>query len=348
MPVSVEFLRELPKCEHHLHLEGTLEPDLLFPLARRNGVELPAGFPQTPEELHRKYAAFADLQDFLNYYYVGTNVLQTEQDFYDLAWAYFNKVSKQGLVHAELFFDPQSHTSRGVAIETVTGGFHRACTDAREQFGITSQLIVCLLRHCPPADCLQTIEDFSKFLTDGTITGIGLDSAEKPFPPGLFVECYQRAREINPDLRLTAHAGEEGPAQYVSDSLDLLHTTRVDHGVNSVHDAELMRRLAAERTLLTVCPLSNVRLQVVKRVGELPLQQLLDGDVPFSLNSDDPAYFGGYILENYVQVAKEFPHWDHAVFAKIAKNAINGSWCDNKRKTQLLGLLDAVVAKHSV
>lgn len=344
--VSEEFLKELPKCEHHLHLEGTLEPDLLFPLAARNNIKLPDNFPQSVEELNKKYAQFRDLQDFLDYYYIGTNVLITEQDFFDLAWAYFTKVSKQGLVHAEVFYDPQSHTSRGISLETVTNGFKRACDEAYKQYGITSKLIMCLLRHLEPRECLATIEEAEPYIKNGVISGLGLDSAERPFPPNLFVECYEKAASFNPDLRLTAHAGEEGPAQYVTDSLDLLNVKRVDHGINSANDDELLKRLAQEKIMLTVCPLSNVKLQVVKAVSELPLQKFLDNNVSFSINSDDPSYFGGYILDNYMQVAKDFPHWDYNVWGMIVKNAINGSWCDDKRKNELLTKVDEVVSKY--
>lgn len=345
--VSREFLEELPKCEHHLHLEGTLEPDLLFPLAKRNGVVLPENFPQTVEELNVKYESFEDLQDFLNYYYIGTNVLITEDDFFDLAWAYFTKVSKQGLVHAEVFYDPQSHTERGISLETVTKGFQKACAKARIELGITSKLIMCLLRHVEPEKCMQLIDDAKDLIQNGDIHGLGLDSAERPFPPNLFVECYAKAKSFNQNLQLTAHAGEEGTAQYVTDALDLLNVTRIDHGINSIRDPELIQRIAEERIMLTVCPFSNVKLQVVKSVKELPLQEFVDNDVPFSLNSDDPAYFGGYILDNYLQVAKDFPHWDYSIWARIAKNGINGSWFDEKRKQDLLTKVDEVVAKYS-
>lgn len=347
MPVSVEFLRDLPKCEHHLHLEGSLEPDLLFPLAARNNVQLPETFPKTVAELNEKYKSFADLQDFLNYYYIGTNVLLQEQDFYDLAWAYFSRVAKQGLCHAEVFYDPQSHTERGISLETVTAGFKRACEQAEKELGITSKLIMCMLRHESPAKCLELVQSAKALIQDGTIAALGLDSAERPFPPAQFKECYAAAKAMNPELHLTAHAGEEGPAEYVIDALDVLHTTRIDHGINSSTDPALLERLARDRTMLTCCPLSNVKLQVVKSVSELPLQLFLDKDVPFSINSDDPAYFGGYILDNYIQVSKEFPTWDHAVFARIARNAIEGSWCSQDRKNELLKRVDDVVAKYS-
>ncbi|KAL3232441.1 Adenine deaminase [Nakaseomyces bracarensis] len=345
--VSESFLLELPKCEHHLHLEGTLEPDLLFPLAKRNNIKLPDHFPQTVEALEKRYTQFKDLQDFLDYYYIGTNVLITEDDFFDLAFAYFTKVSKQGLVHAEVFYDPQSHTTRGIPLEVVTRGFDRACKKAQEEYGITSKLIMCLLRHLPCEDGMKTIAEAEPLIKNGTIHGLGLDSAEKPFPPALFVECYERAAQINPDIKLTAHAGEEGPHTFVSDALDLLNVTRIDHGINSTKNEELLDRLAEQRTMLTVCPLSNVKLQVVQAVKELPLQMLVDKDVPFSLNSDDPAYFGGYIIDNYYQVNKDFPHWDHSVWERIARNSINGSWCDQKRKNELLAKVDAVMAKYT-
>ncbi|KAG0663760.1 adenine deaminase [Maudiozyma exigua] len=345
MTVSEQFLQELPKCEHHLHLEGTLEPDLLFPLAKRNNVTLPDTFPQTVEELQQKYTQFKDLQDFLNYYYIGTNVLIQEQDFYDLAMEYFKKVSKQGLVHAELFYDPQSHTERGISLDTVTAGFNRACIDAQQQFGISTRLIMCLLRHTTVPECLDLVNSAKALIQDGTIHGIGLDSAEKPFPPELFKDCYSLAKSFNPNLQLTAHAGEEGPATYVSNALDHLNVTRIDHGINSTQDVELLKRLANDRTMLSVCPLSNVKLQVIDKVGNLPLQQLVDNNVPFSLNSDDPAYFGGYILDNYLQVNREFPQWDYNTWIQIAKNAVLGSWITEKRQDEILAQIDQVAEK---
>lgn len=339
------FLTELPKCEHHLHLEGTLEPELLFPLAKRNGIVLPDNFPKDAEELQKIYSNFADLQDFLNYYYIGCNVLISEDDFFELAWSYFKRVSSQGLKHAEVFYDPQSHTSRGISLETVTRGFQRACERAQKEFNISSKLIMCMLRHCPVEECLDLVKSAKTLIENNVISGLGLDSAEKPFPPELFVECYQLAKSYNSNLQLTAHAGEEGGPDYVKNSLDLLETTRIDHGVRSIEDKELIRRLADQKTMLTVCPLSNVKLQVVKDVSELPLQELLDNNVPFSINSDDPAYFGGYILQNYLEVYTRFG-WTKAVWAKIAKQSIEGSWCDAKRKAELLAEVEAVVNKH--
>lgn len=339
------FLRELPKCEHHLHLEGTLEPDLLFPLASRNNIQLPDNFPKTVEELNKRYSQFADLQDFLDFYYIGTNVLVQEDDFFDLAWAYFQRAKSDGLWHCEVFFDPQSHTERGIDLDVVVKGFQRACDKAQSELGITTQLIMCLLRHLPSQSGLATIESAREHIANGTIHALGLDSAEKPFPPQLFCDCYSRVKEINPSIQLTAHAGEEGDADFVTNSLNLLNVTRIDHGINSVHDDILIKRLSDNQTLLTVCPLSNVKLQVVKDVSELPLQKLLDANVPFSLNSDDPAYFGGYILDNYVAVHTRFG-WSIDTWAQVAVNAINGSWCHQDRKDEILREIANVVEKH--
>ncbi|QEU61236.1 Aah1 [Kluyveromyces lactis] len=339
------FLTELPKCEHHLHLEGTLEPELLFQLVERNGVQLPDTFPKTVDELHVIYNNFTDLQDFLNYYYIGCNVLLSEDDFFELAWSYFKKVSTQGLRHAEVFYDPQSHTSRGISLEVVTKGFERACAKAQEEFNISTKLIMCLLRHCPVEECMDTVKSAKSLIESGVIGGLGLDSSERPFPPELFVECYQLAKSYNKELQLTAHAGEEGDPSFVTNTLDLLETTRIDHGVRSIEDAELIKRLTTQKVMLTVCPLSNVKLQVVKDVSELPLQEFLDNDVPFSINSDDPAYFGGYILQNYLEVYSRFG-WSKAVWAKIARQGIEGSWCDSKRKQELLSEVSEVVNKY--
>lgn len=339
------FLRELPKCEHHVHLEGTLEPGLLFPLAKRNNIELPKEFPATVEELNKRYEIFADLQDFLDFYYIGTNVLINEEDFFDLAWAYFQKAKRDGLWHAEVFFDPQSHTDRDVHIDVVVKGFQRACDKAEAELGITTKLIMCLLRHLPSEHGLTTIDAAKHHIANGTIHALGLDSAEKPFPPHLFTDCYARVKEINAEMQLTAHAGEEGGPDFVTNSLNLLNVTRIDHGVNSIHDDELMLRLSENQTLLTVCPLSNVKLQVVKDVSELPLQKLLDANVPFSLNSDDPAYFGGYILDNYITVHTRF-NWSLDTWSIVAQNSIKGSWCSQERKDVILKEIDTVVAKY--
>lgn len=340
------FLTELPKCEHHLHLEGTLEPSLLFDLAKRNNITLPDHFPPTVEACNERYANFADLQDFLDHYYIGMSVLIKEDDFFDLAMEYFTRAHQDGCLHSEVFFDPQGHVERGINVDVVVQGFDRACKEANAKFGTTNKLIMCLLRHLPAAAGIETIESTSKYFENGTIHGLGLDSAEKPFPPELFTECYGLVKSKFPQVGLTAHAGEEGDHTYVLNSLDLLNVTRIDHGVNSKNDEQLMKRLAENRTMLSMCPLSNVKLQVVKDVSELPIALFLEKDVPFSINSDDPAYFGGYILDNYVEVHTRFG-FSVDQWRKIAINGIEGSWCDAARKEELKALVEQVCTKYA-
>lgn len=340
------FLQELPKCEHHLHLEGTLEPSLLFTLAKRNNITLPEIFPPTVEACNERYANFADLQDFLDHYYIGMSVLIQEQDFYDLAMEYFTRAHADGCAHSEVFFDPQGHVERGISVDVVVQGFDRACKDANAKYGTTNKLIMCLLRHLPSASGLETIESTHKYFADGTIHGLGLDSSEKPFPPELFAECYQAMQTKFPEVGLTAHAGEEGGHEYVTNSLDLLSVTRIDHGVNSKHSDDLMDRLVANQTMLTMCPLSNVKLQVVKDVSELPIALFLEKGISFSLNSDDPAYFGGYILDNYIAVHTSFG-FSRDQWCQITLNGINGSWCDEARKDELRQKVEAVREKYA-
>ncbi|ODV95108.1 hypothetical protein PACTADRAFT_33692 [Pachysolen tannophilus NRRL Y-2460] len=340
-----DFLHELPKCEHHVHLEGTLGPDLLFPLAERNCISFPNGFPTSVEELEKRYKKFSDLQDFLNHYYIGMSVLIKEQDFFDLAYSYFEKAEKDGLWHSEVFFDPQGHVERGIPIEIVINGFKKACEKAEKELGITTKLIMCLLRHLPSEDGLLTIKSVNTYYEKGWIHGLGLDSSEKPFPPELFENCYSFLKKNFPNIQLTAHAGEEGGPSYVSNSLDLLKVTRIDHGINSIKDEKLMERLANEKILLSICPLSNVKLQVVENVGQLPIAEFIKYGVSFSINSDDPAYFGGYILDNYIAVHESFG-FDLETWCLIARNSINGSWCDEKRKLEMLNAVDKVFEKY--
>lgn len=340
------FLRELPKCEHHLHIEGTLEPDLLFDLAARNNVKLPLFFPPTVAACNDRYKRFADLQDFLDHYYVGMSVLQSEQDFYDLATAYLRRAHADGCVHSEMFFDPQAHTERGIAIDTVVHGLSRACQDAESKFGVSHKLTMCLLRHLPPEDGMKTVESAHKFYTLGLVHGLGLDSAEAPFPPQLFQDCFAALRENFPHANFTAHAGEEGDHTRVSDTLDVLGVTRIDHGVNARQSPELMNRLAENSTLLSMCPLSNVRLQVVSHVRELPFRDFFDRGVRFSINSDDPAYFGGYILDNYLAVHESF-NFSLKDWVKIALNGIHGSWCSDERKGELERRVNEVYEKYA-
>ncbi|KAG0678248.1 adenine deaminase [Pichia californica] len=340
-----DFLHELPKCEHHVHLEGTLSPDLLFKLAKRNNITLPNHFPSSIELCNDRYEQFADLQDFLDHYYIGMSVLIQEKDFEDLAYEYFIKAKNDGLHHSETFFDPQGHVERGIPIETVVNGFNKACIKAQKELGVSTKLIMCLLRHLPSANGLATIESAKPFYENGIIHGLGLDSSEKPFPPKLFIDCYSEVKKNFPEVGLTAHAGEEADPIFISDSLDLLNVTRIDHGVQSYRDDELLKRLAKEQIMLSLCPLSNVKLQVVNDVSELPIRKWMEFGVPFSINSDDPAYFGGYILDNYLAVESRF-NFSGEEWVKIAKNSVNGSWIDAARKKELIEEIDRVYNKY--
>ncbi|KAF3765796.1 hypothetical protein M406DRAFT_36633 [Cryphonectria parasitica EP155] len=342
------FLAALPKCEHHMHLEGSLSPELLFHLSEKNKIALP---PTTEDPafasvaaLYERYARFTSLDDFLHYYYIGFTVLLHESDFEDLAYAYFTKAASHGVHHAEVFFDPQVHLARGIPYATIVGGFTAARRRAQANLGITSLLVPCLLRHLPVPDslaCFSTMRDAGHF-ADGTLAGMGLCSTERDNPPSLWREVYALAAADG--VRLTAHAGEEGPAAYVTEALDVLKVTRIDHGVNARHDADVMRRLAGDRVMLSVCPLSNVVLRGVTKVSEVPIRVFLDNNVPFSINSDDPAYFGGYILDNYCAVQEAFglsvDEW-----RTVARNAVKGSWCDEARKEVILGEIERVVGE---
>ena len=287
------LLRAMPKAELHIHIEGSLEPELIFALRQRNGIVLPYA---SVDALRQAYA-FSNLQSFLDIYYAGASVLIQEQDFYDMAMAYFARAAADNVVRAELFFDPQTHTARGVAMETVINGLHRACTDAQARHGISAALILCFLRHLSEEDAFATLEQALP-LRDKFI-GVGLDSSEVGHPPEKFARVFARCRELG--FHLVAHAGEEGPPAYVWSALDVLHVERIDHGVQSVKDPALMQRLAAERIPLTVCPLSNLKLCVFPSLAQHNLGALLDAGLCATVNSDDPAYFGGYMNENFTQ-----------------------------------------------
>ena len=287
------LLRGMPKAELHMHIEGSLEPELIFALAQRNRVTIPYA---SVEELRRAYA-FTNLQTFLDIYYAGASVLLHEQDFYDMAWAYLQRAAADNVVRTEMFFDPQTHTARGVAMETVVNGLHRACVDAQAQLGVSAALILCFLRHLSEEEAFETLEQALPFRDQ--FIGVGLDSSEVGHPPEKFARVFARCRELG--FHLVAHAGEEGPPAYVWTALDLLKVERVDHGVQSTKDAALMRRLAADRIPLTVCPLSNLKLCVFPDLAQHNLGALLDAGLVATVNSDDPAYFGGYVNENFVQ-----------------------------------------------
>ncbi len=291
---QVELIRALPKAELHVHIEGTFEPELMFEIAQRNHIQIPY---QSVEEIKQAYN-FHNLQSFLDIYYAGANVLVHEQDFYDLAWAYFKKCAEDKVVHSEMFFDPQTHTERGVEFATVLNGLKRACTDAKDKLGISSQLIMCFLRHLSEEDAFKTLEQALPFKDD--IIAVGLDSSEVGHPPSKFERVFAKAREAG--FLIVAHAGEEGPPEYVWEALDLLQVNRIDHGVRSDEDPALLQRLIDEKMPLTVCPLSNLKLCVVEDMAEHNIHRLLKQGVHVTINSDDPSYFGGYMNDNFLAV----------------------------------------------
>ncbi|MDX6769722.1 MAG: adenosine deaminase [Elusimicrobiota bacterium] len=324
--------RKLPKAELHLHIEGTLEPELMFELARRNKVALPyAGV----AELRAAYA-FKDLQSFLDVYYKGASVLKTDLDFFDLAWAYFTRAAAGGVRHAEIFFDPQTHTRRGVPYRAVLEGLTAAMAKARAELGVSSLLILCFLRHLDESDALGALEEALPFRD--RIAGVGLDSSELGHPPAKFARVFARAKDAG--LRLTAHAGEEGPPSYVREALDTLKVERIDHGVRSVEDPGLLRRLVAEEVPLTVCPLSNVKLRVFDRLEDHNLRALLDAGARVSLHSDDPAYFGGYADDAYRETRRALSLTDGEL-KTLARNSFLGSWLPDAEKARRVAEVDA-------
>jgi adenosine deaminase len=328
---SAARIATLPKAELHIHVEGSLEPEMVFALAARNRIELPF---KSVEALRERYS-FADLQSFLDLYYTCIAVLRTQMDFYDLASAYLYRAHAQGVRHVEMFFDPQAHTSRGVSIETVLDGLISAFDDARDDLGITGGLILCFLRDQSPTSALETIESVAH--RSHNLVGVGLDSAEVGYPPYLFTAVFERARELG--LHGVAHAGEEGPPEYVWQALDLLRAERIDHGIRSIEDSRLIDRLRLQATPLTICPLSNVRLQVTPDLAAHPAARLLELGLVVTINSDDPAYFGGYIGENYAAIAASLELTD-ASLALLARNSINGSFASDARKAQLIREID--------
>jgi adenosine deaminase len=316
MSVTPEFVRDLPKAELHLHIEGTLEPELMFELARRNEVRLRYA---DVESLRRAYQ-FDDLQSFLDIYYEGAAVLRTKQDFYDMTLAYFRKAAFQGVRHAEIFFDPQTHTARGVSFETVVRGIHEAQETAKRDLEVTSRLILCFLRHLSEAEALSTLDEALPFKE--WIVAVGLDSSEKGHPPRKFARVFARARDAG--LLAVAHAGEEGPPEYIWEALDILGVKRIDHGVRCIEDPKLVDRLVSEQIPLTVCPLSNIKLRVFPSMREHNLRRLLERGVKVTINSDDPAYFGGYINENYLAAAAAL-QLSPADLQRIANNSLSAT-----------------------
>lgn len=317
------FIAEIPKAELHLHIEGTFEPELMFEIAQRNKIKLKH---QSVEELKREYN-FSNLQEFLTIYYAGADVLLHEQDFYDLTWAYLQKAKEENIVHTEIFFDPQTHMQRGVSFKLILNGIHSALEDANKKLGITSRLIPNFLRHLSEEEAINTFKEALKFRE--LITGFGLDSSELGNPPSKFKNVFKSVRDEG--FLPVAHAGEEGPAEYVWDSLRLLKVARIDHGVQSVEDELLLLELADKKIPLTVCPLSNLKLQVIKEMKDLPLTTLLQHNIIATINSDDPAYFGGYLNENFKAVAESFKLTKKDIM-KLAKNSFEASFLDKESK----------------
>jgi adenosine deaminase len=313
----IEEIRALPKAELHLHIEGTLEPDLAFALAKRNGVELRF---RSVDALARAYD-FTDLQSFLNLYYECMAVLRRPADFTDLADAYLRRAARDGVRHVEMFFDPQAHTSRGVPIDDVVAGLRTAVQEAPRQHGVSVVLIACFMRDRPVAEAMDLLEGLARHLD--VIHAVGLDSAEVGYPPSAFRDVFAAAEQIG--LRKVAHAGEEGPPSYVWEALDVLGVERIDHGIRAVEDEVLLRRLATDQVPLTVCPLSNVRLHAVQSLEEHPLRRLLDAGVLATINSDDPAYFGGYVADNYLAVHRALG-LDLAELQALAQNSLTASF----------------------
>jgi adenosine deaminase len=335
MQDSKTLIQLLPKCELHVHIEGTLEPELMFALAKRNNISLPYASVDAVRQAYR----FGNLQDFLDIYYQGMSVLITEQDFYDLAWAYLQRARADNVRHVEMFFDPQGHTARGIAFSTVIDGLHRAITDTARE-GVQASLIMCFLRHLDEADAERTLDSALKFRDK--IVGVGLDSSEAGHPPSKFKRVFARARDAG--LFVTAHAGEEGPPSYVWEALDVLGVGRVDHGNRSLEDDTLVARLARERMALTVCPLSNLRLRVIDDLAHHPLRRMMDKGLVVTVNSDDPAYFGGYVNENYRAVSGALRLTREEIVA-VVRNSVQTSLMSAPAKAEALGDIDRVLAK---
>lgn len=331
----ITFIEALPKVELHLHIEGSFEPELMFEIAARNHIDIPF----SSVEALRKAYQFNNLQEFLDIYYQGMNVLQTEQDFYDLTWAYLTRVQQQNVRHVEIFWDPQGHLERDIPFDTQINGIHRALTDAEQQFDISFKLIMSFLRHLSEESAFDTLAAAEPHLD--RIHAVGLDSSELGHPPEKFAQVFAACREKG--LKLTAHAGEEGPADYVWQALDLIKVDRVDHGNRSLEDEALVKRLVEEQHVLTVCPLSNLKLKVVEDLTEHPIPTMLDKGLRATINSDDPAYFGGYMHENLLATQQALA-LSKDQLAQLTRNAIEGSWASETRKRQLLAELTALTA----
>ncbi len=325
------FIENLPKAELHLHIEGSFEPELMFEIANRNKVDIPF---KNVEEIRKAYE-FTKLQDFLDIYYQGMNVLQTRQDFYDLTWAYLSKAHKQNVRHVEIFFDPQGHTTRGVSFENVITGIHDALLQAQIEFKMTTGIIMCFLRHLPEKDALQTLDQATSHLDK--IIGVGLDSSEKGNPPEKFKTVFAKARELN--LKIVAHAGEEGPPEYIRQAVEILKVDRIDHGNRILESSELTKKVADAGIPLTVCPLSNLKLCVVESLETHPLRKMLKAGLKPTINSDDPSYFGGYMNENYLQITKALNLTKNDII-ELAKNAFEAAFISDTQRENYLEELE--------
>lgn len=330
---QLDLIRALPKAELHVHIEGTFEPELMFAIAQRNQIEIPY---KSVEEVKQAYN-FHNLQSFLDIYYAGAQVLIHEQDFYDLAWAYFEKCAEDHVVHTEMFFDPQTHTDRGVAFETVLNGLKRACDDAKTKLGISSHLIMCFLRHLSEEAAFETLAQALPYKAH--IIGVGLDSSEVGHPPEKFERVFAKAREAG--FLIVAHAGEEGSADYVWQALDLLQVNRIDHGVRSEEDPKLMQRLIRDKMPLTVCPLSNLKLCVVQDMREHNIRRLLQQGVKVTVNSDDPSYFGGYMNDNFIAITQALDLSEDEL-KQLAINSFEASFISEQDKQQWIEKIQAL------
>jgi adenosine deaminase len=337
MSVSDAFIRGLPKAELHLHIEGSLEPEQMFAFGQRNKVAIPF---KSVEEVRAAYA-FSNLQDFLDIYYQGANVLQTEQDFAEMAMAYFHRLKADGGVHAEIFFDPETHTDRGLPFSVAIDGLLAGMSQAERELGVTSKLIMCFLRHLDESSSLRTLKSAEPYLD--RIAGVGLDSSEKGHPPSKFARVFKAAKERG--LKICAHAGEEGPPEYVHEALDILHVDRIDHGNCALEDEALTKRLVKEGMTLTVCPLSNLKLCVVMDLKQHPMKRMLNLGLKATCNSDDPAYFGGYIGDNYIRTA-EAVGLTKADIVTLAKNSFTGSFLDAASVKKHVASVDAYATAH--
>ncbi|KRG36077.1 adenosine deaminase [Psychrobacter sp. P11G3] len=327
----IELIKKLPKAELHLHIEGSLEPELMFRLAKKNNVEIPY---DSVEDVRAAYN-FNNLQSFLDIYYAGANVLLTKDDFYDLTWEYILKCVEDNVIHTEIFFDPQTHTERGVPFEAVITGIKEALADAKAKYGITSCIIMCFLRHLSQAEAFETLEQALKYKDD--IIGIGLDSSELGNPPSKFKEVFQKAKEEG--FKLVAHAGEEADFSYIYEALDLLNINRIDHGVQSIKSPELMQRLKDEQMPLTVCPNSNIELKVFETYKEHNIKELLDYGLNISVNSDDPAYFKGYVNQNFINLYENLPITEDDVIT-LVKNSFKSAFISDELKEAYLARVD--------